>query len=123
MDEACLDREHGGFYGTIDCELNIEKEAPRASVIGTRLLWTFAAASRLIGDEYQEAAEHAFDYVANAFWDRKYGGLFWTLDYRGNPVSTRKQIYAQAFGIYALAEYFRATGNTESIDLANGCSG
>ncbi|MGA7713047.1 MAG: AGE family epimerase/isomerase [Rhizomicrobium sp.] len=113
-----IDREHGGFYGTIDCDLHIETEAPRASVIGTRLLWTFAAATRLLGDKYQETAEHCFDYVANAFWDRKYGGLFWTLDHRGNPLSTRKQIYAQAFGIYALAEYFRATGNTESIDLA-----
>jgi mannobiose 2-epimerase len=113
-----VDRENGGFYGTIDCDLNIEKEAPRASVINARILWTFSAASRLIGGEYRETADHAYDYMTSAFWDRTYGGLFWTLDFRGNPVSTRKQLYAQAFGIYALAEYFRATGDAASLDFA-----
>jgi mannobiose 2-epimerase len=40
------------------------------------------------------------------------------LDYQGNPISDRKQIYAQAFAIYALAEYFRATGKAESLERA-----
>lgn len=113
-----VDRENGGFYGTIDCDFNVEKEAPRASVINARILWTFSAASRLIGSEYREMADHAYNYIIDTFWDRIYGGLFWMLDFQGNPVSTRKQIYAQAFGIYALAEYFRATGNTASLDFA-----
>jgi mannobiose 2-epimerase len=113
-----VDRENGGFHGTIDCDLNIEKEAPRASVINTRILWTFSAACRLIGGEYRETADWAYDYVTNKFWDPEFGGLYWMVDHRGRPISTRKQIYAQAFGIYALAEYFRATGNAASLDLA-----
>jgi mannobiose 2-epimerase len=113
-----VDRQNGGFFGMIDCDLNIRKEAPRASVINARILWTFSAASRLIGAEYRETADHAYDYLVNKFWDTKYGGLFWMLDHRGNPVSMRKQIYAQAFGIYALAEYFRATGDAASLDFA-----
>jgi len=40
------------------------------------------------------------------------------LDYKGNPISDRKQIYAQAFAAYGLAEYFRATGKTESLERA-----
>ena len=113
-----VDRQNGGFYGAIDCDLNIEKEAPRAAVINARILWTFSAASRLLGREYRETADHAYDYLVNTFWDQKHGGLFWMLDYRGNPISMRKQIYAQAFGIYALAEYFRATGDAASLDFA-----
>ena len=113
-----VDHENGGFYGTIDCDLNVEKESLRASVINTRILWTFSAASRLIGKDYEATAAWAYDAVVNTFWDRKYGGLFWTVDYRGNPVSTRKQIYAQAFGIYAFAEHYRATANADSLDFA-----
>jgi mannobiose 2-epimerase len=113
-----VDRENGGFYGAIDENLHVETEAERSAVLNTRILWTFSAASRLIGREYQETADWAYDAITKKFLDPKYGGLFWMLDYRGNPVSTRKQTYAQAFGIYALAEYFRATGNAASLDHA-----
>jgi mannobiose 2-epimerase len=40
------------------------------------------------------------------------------LDHRGNPLSDRKQIYAQAFAAYAMAEYYRATGKPESLEFA-----
>ena len=113
-----IDCDNGGFYGTIDCDLNVEKEAPRSAVLNTRILWTFSAASRLIGSEYRETADRAYDYIVQKFHDSEKGGLYWMLDYQGNPVSTRKQIYAQAFGIYALAEYYRATNNLEALGLA-----
>ena len=91
-----IDRENGGFYGTIGCDLKVEKESLRASVINSRILWTFSAASRLIGGEYRNTADWAYDTVVNAFWDREYGGLFWTLDYRGNPVSMRQALPSKA---------------------------
>jgi mannobiose 2-epimerase len=40
------------------------------------------------------------------------------LDSNGNAISDRKQIYAQAFAIYAMAEYYRATGDDESLERA-----
>jgi mannobiose 2-epimerase len=113
-----VDRQNGGFYGTIDENLNVEKEAERSAVVNTRILWTFSAASRLIGREYRETADWAYDYITNKFLDQENGGLFWMVDYQGNPVSTRKQIYAQAFGIYAFVEYHRATGNAASLNHA-----
>lgn len=113
-----VDRQNGGFYGMIDGDLHVDNEVPRTSVVNTRVLWTFSAASRLIGSQYRETADWAYDYIRYKFWDPEYDGLYWTVDRRGNPVSTRKQIYAQAFGIYALAEYYRATGIAESLALA-----
>jgi cellobiose epimerase len=113
-----VDLENGGFYGKIADDMTIDTEAPRSAVLNTRILWTFSAASRLLGDAYLSTADRAFDYVANKFRDPQYGGLFWMLDNRGAMVSDRKQIYAQAFGIYALAEYYRATKRTESLVLA-----
>ena len=40
------------------------------------------------------------------------------VDYAGNPLNTKKQIYAQAFGIYALTEYYMATQDKKSLDYA-----
>ncbi len=40
------------------------------------------------------------------------------LDERGEPLDSRKQTYGQAFGIYALSEYYRLTGNAKALDLA-----
>jgi len=114
-----VDRENGGFYGAIGCDLQVDRQAPRASVIHTRILWTFSAAARTLGGAaYRETAGWAYDYVTGKFRDKEYGGVYWMLDYLGNPVSDRKQIYAQAFAIYALAEFFRATSRAESLEWA-----
>jgi mannobiose 2-epimerase len=113
-----VDRENGGFYGTIDENLHIEKESPRSAVVNARILWTFSTACRVFGSEYRETADWAYDYIIRKFVDSEYGGVYWMLDYKGNPVSTRKQIYAQAFAIYGLSEYYRATGKAESLALA-----
>ncbi|MGQ9778618.1 MAG: AGE family epimerase/isomerase [Bacillota bacterium] len=52
------------------------------------------------------------------FWDKDYGGLYWQVDDKGRPLVDRKHHYAQAFGIYGLAEYYRATGEAASLTLA-----
>jgi mannobiose 2-epimerase len=113
-----VDRQNGGFYGTIGCDLKVDKESPRAAVINTRILWTFSAACRLGDAQYREIADWAYDYIVEKFWDEAYGGIYWMLDWKGTPISDRKQIYAQAFAVYALAEYFRATGKAESLERA-----
>ena len=37
-----VDREGGGFYGKIDCDGRIDRESARASVVNSRILWTFS---------------------------------------------------------------------------------
>ncbi|MGC9946294.1 MAG: AGE family epimerase/isomerase [Bryobacteraceae bacterium] len=114
-----VDREHGGFHGAIDCDLRVNARAPRAAVINARILWTFSAAARVLGGAaYRETADWAYDYIVDKFWDKEYGGVYWMLDYQGNAISDRKQIYAQAFAAYGMAEYFRATGRVESLEYA-----
>ena len=114
-----VDRENGGFYGAVDCDLRVKKEAPRTAVINTRILWTFSAAARVLGDPaYRETADWAYDYIVEQFWDKEFGGVYWMLDHLGRPLNIRKQIYAQAFAAYAMAEYFRASGCVEALDWA-----
>jgi cellobiose epimerase len=113
-----LDRDHGGFFGQIEADGRADPGAPRASVMNTRILWSFAAATRRLGNAYRETADWACAYVLDKFWDRDQGGLFWMLDADGTPISDRKQTYGQAFGLYALAEYVRATGSQEVLETA-----
>lgn len=117
--EKMVDEKNGGFFGRRDGYDRLVEDADKAIILNTRILWTFSAAVRhLPGRRYERYAKRAFDYIVNHFIDPKDGGVYWMLDFLGNPVNTKKQIYAQAFAIYAFAEYYAATGQTESLDHA-----
>jgi mannobiose 2-epimerase len=114
-----VDRVNGGFYGAVTNDLQVHNEVPRSAVLCARILWTFAAAYEKLGEEpYLATARWAYDYLTRVFWDQEYGGVYWQVDYKGNPVSRRKHHYAQAFAIYGLAAYFRATRESQSLALA-----
>lgn len=117
--EQAVDRCHGGFVGRMSSDGEVVEDAPKAAVLNTRILWTFAAAARVLDvPPYRDRADRAFRYLLDHFWDTRHGGLFWMVDATGAPRHSRKHVYAQAFGLYALAEYYRATGDVESLDHA-----
>ena len=114
-----VDKANGGFYGAVTNDLQIHNEVPRSSTLCARILWTYATAyRRLSGEEYLSMARRAYDYLTQVFWDQEYGGLYWEVDFQGKPTSNRKHHYAQAFGIYGLSEYYRATQDPRSLTLA-----
>lgn len=114
-----LDIENGGFVGRITGDEVIKRDAPKGAVLNARILWTFASAYRLFKDEsYLEIAKRAKDYLLDYFYDKENGGIYWLLDYKGNPIETKKQIYAQGFAIYGLSEYYRATQDKEALEYA-----
>lgn len=116
---SIADEQRGGFFGAVACDGTVDREAPRGAVLHARILWTFSAAARRLGDaRNRHTADHACRYLAERFWDREHGGVYWLVDAAGNPLSDRKQIYAQAFALYALAEYCRATQDPASLGLA-----
>ena len=109
----------GGWLGRIDGRGNIDADAPKGCVLNARILWTFSAAARLLGDRsYLDVAALTKDYILSHFIDKQYGGAFWSLTPEGEPLDTKKQYYAIAFVIYGLAEYNRATGDKEALDAA-----
>lgn len=111
----------GGFYGRRDGNDNLDADAPRGAVLNGRLLWTFSAAYRRLGDEaYLKAATEAYHYLRDRFIDYDYGGVYWSVTADGRPLDTKKQFYALGFAIYGLSEYVRATGNGEALELAVG---
>lgn len=109
----------GGFFGRRDGHNTLVNDAPKGLILNARILWTFSAAYRIFHKEnYLSTASRAKNYILDNFIDREFGGAFWSLDSKGNPLDTKKQIYAIAFAIYGLAEFSRATHDGESLDTA-----
>ena len=117
--DKMVDREHGGFYGRIDGSGVLHPEAEKGAILNARILWSFSAAYRVLGNpEYMEAANRAYEYLIEHFIDAEYGGVYWSVDYLGRPLDTKKQFYAIGFAVYGLSEYVRATGDREALECA-----
>jgi mannobiose 2-epimerase len=111
------DSRNKGFYGRIDGKNRTHPDAGKGSVLNARILWTFSAAFNATHEEdYLNMANQAYDYCMRFFFNRKNGGVYWLLDHQGNPVEKKNQVYALAFMIYGLAEYYRATGISQAAE-------
>ena len=126
-----VDEENGGFYGRMDNSGTIHPEAEKGAILNARILWAFSAAHRVLGKldnlenldrldspDYASMARRAYEYFVSHFIDWEYGGVYWSLDSKGQPLDTKKQFYAIGFAIYGLTEYARATGDREALDYA-----
>lgn len=113
------DEHQGGYYGKMTGTNRLVPEANKGLVLNARLLWTFSAAYRILKkEEYRLAADRAFEYLTTRFYDRNHAGFYWELDYRGQVFNRKKQTYAQAFALYGLSEYYRATQQEKALELA-----
>lgn len=109
----------GGFYGQVSADGEANPSAERGALLSSRILWSYSAAYREYQDAaYRKLAEQAFNDLEATFWDKKNGGLYWSVSGDGKPAQTHKQIYGQVFGIYGYSEYFRATGNQQALERA-----
>jgi cellobiose epimerase len=122
------DQSNGGFYGRRDGYDVLDVQADKGVILNTRILWTFSNAVNVFSDaglkgvpatkQYQDTADRAYTYLMKHFTDQEKGGVYWMVDYKGKPVSTKKQIYAQAFAMYALSEYFLMSQKEEALKAA-----
>lgn len=110
-----LDEDFGGFLGKRDHFNNVIEKASKGVILNTRILWSFSAASNYLQSEkHKEICDRAYHYLNDFFKDKVNKGVFWELDYLGNPINKRKQVYAQSFTIYALSEYYMFTKNEDA---------
>jgi mannobiose 2-epimerase len=114
-----VDGKYGGFVGQIDNNNVTDPLAPKGVVLNSRILWTFSAAYLFEKKQvYLDIASRAYRYIVDHFIDRKYGGVYWSVDHKGAILDARKQIYGLAFCIYGLTEYYKATREDMALHLA-----
>jgi mannobiose 2-epimerase len=113
------DDEQGGFYGLVDENLRIDKEADKGFILLSRVLWFYSACHRVLGGgEHLANARHVYEFIAERGVDRENGGVYWSATYDGKVADGLKHAYTQAFAVYALSEYFLASGDGAALDLA-----
>ncbi len=94
--------------------IHAHKAREKQLVSQSRLILVFSLAHRLGYSDakrnYLKAAEVGYLFLIEYMLDKKYGGFFWKTDLRGRAVDLCKSLYGQAFALYALVEYHRASG-------------
>ncbi len=114
-----VDYELGGFYGRMDGRNRLLPQSDKGVILNTRLLWSFSMMTRVYErSSYRALADRAYEYLEKYFRDKDFGGLYWMLESQGRVVADKKQVYAQAFGIYSLSEYYRLTLDRRVLSLA-----
>ncbi|KIA85531.1 AGE family epimerase/isomerase [Flavobacterium sp. AED] len=114
-----MDTKNEGFIGQIDHNNQIISQAEKGSVLNARILWTFSSAYQLTkNEEHKSIAKRAFDYIVSYFYDTEFGGIFWSLQPDGTPKDTKNQIYAIAFVIYGMTEYYAVSKDEKALEIA-----
>lgn len=116
---ALKDDEYGGYYGYMDTKLNLNKQGEKGGILNSRILWTFSNAYLYLKDEKLLGyAKHAYNFLVNKLYDDKNGGIYWSVDYKGQPLDTIKHSYNISFAIYALSSYYDASKDEKALELA-----
>lgn len=114
-----LDHQNSGFVGQIDHNEKIIDKAEKGSVLNARILWTFSSSYKVTKNEsHKKIAQRAFEFLSNHFYDPEFGGLFWSINADKTPKDTKNQIYALAFAIYGLAEYYSISQDGKALAIA-----
>ncbi|SHG39951.1 AGE family epimerase/isomerase [Flavobacterium johnsoniae] len=114
-----LDDQNEGFVGQIDFNDHIVANAEKGSVLNSRILWTFSSSYQITKKEnHKEIAKRAFEYLSKYFYDPEFNGLFWSINADKTPKDTKNQIYALAFAIYGLSEYYVISQDQKALETA-----
>ena len=113
------DDVHGGYYGYMDYDLKVDRQAVKGCILNSRIIWFFANACLTLGNKsLLEEARHGYEFMKEYCVDREKGGVYWSVAYDGVPEDMTKHTYNQAFSIYALSSYYDASGDQEALDTA-----
>jgi mannobiose 2-epimerase len=116
-----VDTAFGGFLSAFTYDFKPTDDQDKMIVTQARHTWTNAKASKVYPNEpYLTYSKHGFNFLRDKMWDKANGGFYTLVDRQGNVKTTdsTKTAYGNAFGIFALAAYYEASGDTAALSLA-----
>ena len=114
-----VDEEHGGFLTSFDADGAFDGDGTKMVVTQARMVWFSARLAREgFGDEYRDAARQGYEFLTGPMHDDEYGGYFWAVERDGTVTKPNKHLYGQSFVLYALSEFYRATGDEDARERA-----
>lgn len=123
--DTAIDWKRGGYVLADDAVRGRSESDEKQLVTQARMVWTFSLAHRegfsTPQRDYLKAARHGVEFLRSAMRDREHGGYFWSVTPDGKLRDGRKRLYGEAFVVYALVEYHRASGDAaaqrEALEL------
>ena len=120
-----IDSDHGGFLTNFDWKWEEAERQEKGIVAQARHTWTCARLSQRYPEKkyLREAAIAGAAFIEKRFWDVEHGGFYWLLDTDGSVYQSGngeivKQVYGNAFAIYALASVYEVTGEKTALEAA-----
>jgi mannobiose 2-epimerase len=120
----CIDTLHGGYLSDINSTWQPEGPQNKMIVTQARHVWSTSHAAMFYqkDNDLRNMAAHGVQFLRDTMWDREHGGFYDLVTRNGMPVTEDGQIikraYGNAFGIFGLAAYYRASGDTGALVLA-----
>src|SRR5881394_3479050 len=117
------DSLYGGFISTYTYDFKPVGPQDKFIVTQARHIWSTAKAASLYPDKkyYLDCSKNGFHFLRDVMWDKTYGGFYNLVTREGkdksNPMAP-KEAYGNAFAIYALSAYYKASGDTGALSLA-----
>ncbi|MHA1943609.1 MAG: AGE family epimerase/isomerase [Candidatus Thorarchaeota archaeon] len=115
------DRINGGYTINFGPDGELKGAGTKMIVSQARTVWLFSRLARAgyESDKYIEAADLGYRFLKEKMWDHKHGGFYWEVDVTGDKkLKPRKHLYGQAFALYAMSEFYLASGRKEVLDFA-----
>ena len=111
--------EDGATVGLVDEDLQAHPESTRGLVFTARMLWSFASLA-LAGfpEASLDRGRREYQVLRRDFYDPAHGGYVYAAKPGGQVTDDSKLVYAQSFVIYALAAWYRASGETSALEDA-----
>ncbi len=117
--QTAADHKLGGFVDEMAINGVINRKANKSVIAHARILWSFSRAfSALTKPQYLVQANQAFAFLMTHFIDKTFAGAYYTLSHDGEVVNDDKDIVAQAYVVFALSAYYRASQNTDALKYA-----
>src|SRR5437879_5686677 len=113
-----IDHEHGGVLTFLADDGRV-LSTDKVIWSQARALWVFSALINHLGPnpQYQSIANNIAQFIIRHGRDES-GGWVFRLTRNGDVVEPASSVYADAFAIYGLTEYARASGSQEALRIA-----
>ena len=115
----CLDRANGGYYEVLRDD-KFAGSGEKFLTLQARHLWFFStlAVEGFQREESLAAARHGYEFIQNKMRDRVHGGYYSKVTDAGEPKDARKHAYLNAFTLYGLVVYHRASKDPQALEAA-----
>lgn len=120
-----IDRVHGGYLSRFTHDWSPEEPQDKMMVTQARHVWSLSKLAAFYpaeADSFLAMAAHGAAFLRDVMWDAEQGGFRHLVTREGIPITDGgnrfKLAYDNAFGIYGLAAYAAASGDSAALALA-----